>query len=193
MDKINFEVIKKEGEFDEMVREYFPEILVLNNFYEKNICHNETIYSHVRRVFLNINELLDGFNTRNFDRELLTYLAIYHDFGKVESFKTNIDGSTSCVDHEAISVSKLPKKVEETLGRSRFNTLTHLISSHSDLQNLLDNKIDCDTLINSYKDKNPTLFSNLVLFSIADLKDSYLTTTNKAEYDFRINKLIAWR
>lgn len=189
MVNFDFKSIESLDDYDQLVELFFPEVLILKQYHEKNEWHDESVYLHTFKVFKNTKDLLKEERFKELNPDLMLCLAICHDLGKAECFKTDPRGLSSCVNHEVYSTIKLPPRLEEVLGSSLFKKLVRLIRCHSDLHLILDNE-NRKSLLSCYKRVNKEIFLELTAFTLADILDGHLMITDREAYDFRLRALM---
>jgi len=182
-------------QFDYFLKK-IPEINILKNYTENNVVHNnEDVLSHTKKVFKNVIEILNrkDVNIEN-EKKFRFILAIFlHDYGKKDTFITEEGKTTSCKDHENVSVDNIIK--ENFL--SRFDIIDYnkkwilyFIKNHAEIHKVFtEDDPETNININNFKLEHSGDFVENLIFGIADLKDSYFKISNQKEYERRIKIL----
>lgn len=179
--------------------EYFlkkiPEMRDLEKYVENNNVHkNENVLEHTKKVFTNVLQIIIDYDFRlSPEQKFRMLLAVFlHDYGKKDALHKENDGTTSCKNHEYMSVQNIEK--ESLLSRFDIKNedkiwILDFIKNHAEMHNMFvdDNDITMKNHDKFKNDHNDHL-ENLI-FSIADIKETYFKTFNKKEYDRRMNIL----
>lgn len=121
----------------------FPDLYALKGLLEKNPVHdNQDIFEHSLSVFQEMSKLLtfppESFRQKLEQREdqltrkeILLWLALFHDIGKLYTLTTSSDGVTICLDHGEIGAAIFNKENSNlTLSKKEKDTIARLIKYH---------------------------------------------------------------
>lgn len=174
-----------------------PEIEQLENCVENNVVHKEEdVLSHTRQVFKNACDILKTGNIHlNKRREKIFLLAIFlHDYGKKYAMKMSSDGGTIAKNHEIASVKYIIKERfldRFDLTKTEKKWILNFIKHHAAVHSILDIRDDfkLNNYLNKFMKTNKDSYIENIIFSIADMKDTYFKVSNNNEYERRMSFL----
>lgn len=182
-------------QFDYFLKK-IPEIKTLEHYVENNKVHkNETVLEHTKKTFKNTLEIMRSYKLELDiqEKKRILLAVLLHDYGKKDVLCRGTKGITSCDNHEFISAKNIKK--EGLLNRFNItdqskNWILSFIKNHAKMHSLFveDDNVTKKNLEEFKKDHPKDYIENLI-FSIADIKETYLKISDKKEYDRRINIL----
>lgn len=188
----------KNRELEEVV----PELYELEEIIENNRSHNnDPVFNHTIAVLIELEKLFERVNKRiknylaqkvssHLRKELLFFAAVYHDIGKKGTLKKE-GNIIQFPGHEEMSAEKIQKIMPRfDLSKNEKEIVIQTIRNHDFFHNMLDHpEDDLDKKIKEFKEKNPNIFLEILLLTIADISGGHLRENNPEEFNFRIDFL----
>ena len=168
------------------LKEVLPELYELKEVVENNGSHdNQPVFEHVLTTLAALEQKATP------KRQLLFLAALLHDIGKKETLKKDGD-IVSFPGHEAAGAEKLKTILPRfDLSEKEKEIITEIIRNHGFFHNLLDQRVtlDLNQKVSEFRNKNPEIFHEVVLLTIADLLGGHLMKINPREFNFRVDFL----
>lgn len=168
------------------LKEVLPELYELKEVIENNGSHNnQSVFWHILATLAALDQEATS------KRRLLFLATLLHNIGKKETLKKSGD-IVSFPGHEAAGAERLKTILPRfDLSDKDKEKITAIIKNHGFFHNLLGRRktLDLNQKILEFREKNPEIFYEVILLTIADLRGGHLIKNDPEEFNFRINFL----
>ena len=179
-----------------------PDFYELEEIVENNPWHNnDNVLNHTISLLKELEELIKKLKDKikvyldkkidtHSRKELLFLATLFHDIGKKETYIREKD-ITECLGHEEVGATKLKAiLLKFDLSEKEREFVIKLVRNHGFLHEILSYpEENLEKKTEEFKGKNPDIFLELILLSIADMCGSQLKLNNPEEFNFRMNFL----
>ena len=181
--------------------ETVPRFKILKNIIENDRVHhnNDSVYNHTLNVARSITDIAESniLFSRFFSRkvkisrviDLVTAAALFHDVGKVSTYKVS-DGISSCEGHEEASYHFVSDFFDNVEGDPEEKAvIVEIVKKHAVFYPFMDpGNTETD---NDFKilEKQLAIYPELLLFCMGDIRGSQLKDNDLQLYQFKYSLL----